>query len=138
MCCRLRAEGEWDNPFQPEGEVSQDAELIVQLWKGGKLRQETGSLADDLRRAASSESGLAEASPQHLSPQHQAAAPPSSPPSSPTSPSSSLGSSGGDGGGGGGSPSKGARQEAAPGTQVAVLTDKQKHKNKLKKHCNMM
>merc|ERR1711992_286304 len=30
---------EWDNPFQPEGEVSQDADLIIQLWKGGKLAE---------------------------------------------------------------------------------------------------
>ena len=32
-------EEEWDNPFQPEGEVSQDADLILQLWKGGKLAE---------------------------------------------------------------------------------------------------
>merc|ERR1719153_483491 len=31
---------EWDNPFQPEGEVSQDADLILQLWKGGKLNED--------------------------------------------------------------------------------------------------
>ena len=27
----------WENPFQPEGEVSQDAEMILRLWKGGNL-----------------------------------------------------------------------------------------------------
>lgn len=31
----FREEEEWDNPFQPEGEVSHDADLILQLWKGG-------------------------------------------------------------------------------------------------------
>jgi len=38
------AEEEWDNPFQPEGEVSQDAEKIIQLWRGGKLAED-----EDLR-----------------------------------------------------------------------------------------
>merc|ERR1719495_1670283 len=47
-----REQGEWDNPFQPEGEVSQDAEVIVQLWKGGRLCQD--SLAADLASAAAS------------------------------------------------------------------------------------
>ena len=37
-------EEEWDNPFQPEGEVSQDAEKIIQLWRGGKLVED-----EDLR-----------------------------------------------------------------------------------------
>jgi len=37
-------EEEWDNPFQPEGEVSQDAEKIIQLWRGGKLAED-----EDLR-----------------------------------------------------------------------------------------
>lgn len=27
---------EWDNPFQPEGELSQDAELILCLWREGR------------------------------------------------------------------------------------------------------
>ena len=27
MVTREREQGEWDNPFQPEGEVSQDAEV---------------------------------------------------------------------------------------------------------------
>ena len=29
----------WENPFQPEGEVSQDADYILRLWKGGNLTQ---------------------------------------------------------------------------------------------------
>merc|ERR1719266_2493175 len=75
-----REQGEWDNPFQPEGEVSQDAEVIVQLWKGGRLCQD--SLAADLASAAASAESLngslaaspgvsPASSPQHLaSPQH--------------------------------------------------------------------
>ena len=27
---------EWDNPFQPEGEVSEEADIILSLWKEGK------------------------------------------------------------------------------------------------------
>ena len=39
------SEGEegWENPFQPEGEVSQDADIILQLWKGGNLNQDLES-----------------------------------------------------------------------------------------------
>ena len=28
----------WDNPFRPEGELSNDAEDILRLWKEGKLK----------------------------------------------------------------------------------------------------
>jgi hypothetical protein len=28
----------WDNPFRPEGELSNDAEEILRLWKEGKLK----------------------------------------------------------------------------------------------------
>ena len=28
----------WDNPFREEGEVSQDAQTIIRLWREGKLR----------------------------------------------------------------------------------------------------
>merc|ERR1719339_281475 len=76
-----REQGEWDNPFQPEGEVSQDAEVIVQLWKGGRLCQD--SLAADLASgAASAESSLngsLAASPgvsPASSPNHSASPPP--------------------------------------------------------------
>ena len=46
-----QAEEEWDNPFQPEGEVSQDADLIIQLWKGGRLT-ETEDLHENLKTLA--------------------------------------------------------------------------------------
>merc|ERR1719341_223323 len=76
-----REQGEWDNPFQPEGEVSQDAEVIVQLWKGGRLCQD--SLAADLASAAasaeSSLNGSLAASPgvtPASSPNHSASPPP--------------------------------------------------------------
>ena len=42
---------EWDNPFQPEGEVSQDADLIIQLWKGGKLT-ESEDLQENMKTLA--------------------------------------------------------------------------------------
>ena len=45
---------EWDNPFQPEGEVSHDADLIIQLWKGGKLT-ESEDLQQNLESLALSE-----------------------------------------------------------------------------------
>jgi len=39
---RDEEEEEWDNPFQPDGEVSQDADLILQLWKDGiEITEET-------------------------------------------------------------------------------------------------
>ena len=31
---------EWDNPFQPEGSLSKDAERMVSMWKEGTLGQE--------------------------------------------------------------------------------------------------
>ena len=42
---------EWDNPFQPEGEVSQDADLIIQLWKGGKIK-ESEDLQENMKTLA--------------------------------------------------------------------------------------
>jgi len=32
---RLNSSSEWDNPFQPDGEVSQDADLLLCLWREG-------------------------------------------------------------------------------------------------------
>jgi len=144
-----REEEEWDNPFQPEGEVSHDADLILQLWKGGKLGEDT--LAANLAKAASAESSLA-SSPQHTG----------SPRDTPTLLNGKEnGTVVGDDTGsqmengfatvnGGhdiakngkvslanGSPVKGIKHEQGPGFPLS-LSDKQKHKNKLKKHCNMM
>ena len=45
------AEEERDNPFQPEGEVSQDADLIIQLWKGGKIK-ESEDLQENMKTLA--------------------------------------------------------------------------------------
>jgi len=44
-------EEERDNPFQPEGEVSQDADLIIQLWKGGKIK-ESEDLQENMKTLA--------------------------------------------------------------------------------------
>ena len=40
LCSSVESEEGWENPFQPEGEVSQDADIILQLWKGGNLTQD--------------------------------------------------------------------------------------------------
>ena len=39
----------WENPFQPEGEVSQDAELILRLWKGGNLKEDLDAAITQLQ-----------------------------------------------------------------------------------------
>merc|ERR1719266_2224039 len=72
-----REQGEWDNPFQPEGDVSQDAEVIVQLWKGGRLCQDSlaADLASAMASAESSINGSCPASPA-TSPNHTPASPP--------------------------------------------------------------
>jgi len=130
-----REQGEWDNPFQPEGEVSQDAEVIVQLWKGGRLCQD--SLAADLASAAasaeSSLNGSLAASPgvsPASSPNHSASPPPHHLPTSNSS--NPLG------GEPSSSPPPPPLRGNVPSTTQLVLSEKQKHKNKLKKHCNMM
>ena len=133
-------EQERDNPFQPEGEVCQDAELILQLWKGGRLGA-PDSLAADLARAASQDTGpqhgnshdlgdhlTGQACENNLTVNHG---------------EDDLTLKAGEGNlnidyveGGGGRQGRG--QELVQTTQLALLSDKQKHKNKLKKHCNMM
>jgi len=128
----LREQGEWDNPFQPEGEVSQDAEVIVQLWKGGRLCQD--SLAADLASAqASAESSINGSCP---------ASPATSPNHSPASPPPSLNNLSNSTPVGGEVPSSSPPpppvRANVPSTTQLVLSEKQKHKNKLKKHCNMM
>ena len=39
----------WENPFQPEGPVSQDADLILRLWKGGNLSEDLDSAINQLQ-----------------------------------------------------------------------------------------
>ena len=39
----------WENPFQPEGAVSHDADLILRLWKGGNLSQDLDSAISQLQ-----------------------------------------------------------------------------------------
>jgi len=148
-----REQGEWDNPFQPEGEVSQDAEVIVQLWKGGRLCQD--SLAADLASAAASAESTPGTSPGgtpvhhcgtpvhhgHGSLNGSLAASPGVSPKHSTSPPPSSSSSGG-----GGeethlastSPAHPPLRSGVPSTTQLVISEKQKHKNKLKKHCSMM
>eukprot|EP00092_Neocalanus_flemingeri_P001503 GFUD01001604.1.p1 GENE.GFUD01001604.1~~GFUD01001604.1.p1 ORF type:complete len:546 (+),score=139.71 GFUD01001604.1:509-2146(+) len=157
---------EWDNPFQPEGEVSQDADLILQLWKGGKLNEE--NLEENLKNlaaAASAESSTC-SSPEHSNQQglqnfnmengvnnaidrereqknvvngikgenpvngvnsanglHYVA---SSKPGSPKKNQTNQ------------IPVTNNMKDNTDMTYTVVLSEKQKHKNKIKKHCNMM
>lgn len=151
-----RLEQEWDNPFQPEGEISQDADLMLSLWRGGLLSQceaaplaqtqaqshgathncpEGGTHSDTCRTYTESED-------QHNTLQHI------------LKQTEHNGSD--DTGVGGdthhigaqttqclgkiinGSSVTGRKQsDHSPTFQIAI-SDKMKHKNKLKKHCNMM
>ena len=45
----------WENPFQPEGEVSHDADLILRLWKGGNLQQNLEAAITQLQEAEEEE-----------------------------------------------------------------------------------
>merc|ERR1712106_1082584 len=44
---------EWDNPFQPEGSLSKDAERMVSMWKEGTLGQEYREDDDQYQDTAS-------------------------------------------------------------------------------------
>jgi len=113
---------ERDNPFQPEGEVSQDADLIIQLWKGGKLtepedlNENLRSLAlDSIASSETDESDHNQSSEDHLK---------------------TNGFS--------------ANHNNSPQTKLPVINASdmnyivmmnngaEKHKNKIKKHCNLM
>ena len=106
-------------------------QVIVQLWKGGRLCQDSlaADLASAMASAESSINGSCPASPA-TSPNHTPASPP---PLNHLSNSTSVGgevpSS---------SPPPPPVRGNVPSTTQLVLSEKQKHKNKLKKHCNMM
>ena len=117
-------EEEWDNPFQPEGEVSQDADLIIQLWKGGKLA-ETEDLQENLKSLVletEKESDLdddtdtesnenVDDNPKHVNGVNGFK--PTSPTKKPVINSSDVG-------------------------YLVMINGPEKHKNKIKKHCNLM
>ena len=117
-------EEEWDNPFQPEGEVSQDADLIIQLWKGGKLA-ETEDLQENLKSLAletEKESDLdddtdtesnenVDDNPKHVNGVNGFKT--MSPTKKPVINSSDVG-------------------------YLVMINGPEKHKNKIKKHCNLM
>merc|ERR1711874_477200 len=129
---------EWDNPFQPEGEVSQDADLILQLWKGGKLNE------DSLKNlaAATSPGSSISSSPEHT--EHNGF--------EVNGVNNVNGVNGHNGLNGAnvvnlvssdkmGSPKKNQASQLpvthnnSDLTYTVVLSEKQKHKNKIKKHC---
>ena len=124
-------EEEWDNPFQPEGEVSQDAEKIIQLWRGGKLTEDEdlqenlNSLTPDLAKDESFQSDISnEVSdesdekkiPNGVNGHSTAAANPkiSTPTKIPVINTSDM------------------------NYIVMVNNGTEKHKNKIKKHCSLM
>ena len=137
-------------------------QVIVQLWKGGRLCQD--SLAADLASAAASAESTPGTSPggtpvhhcgtpvhhgQGGTPVHHGhgslngslAASPGVSPKHSTSPPPSSSSSGGGGEethlASTSSPAPPLRS-GVPSTTQLVISEKQKHKNKLKKHCSMM
>jgi len=63
---QIRSEYEgWDNPFRAEGEVSQDADIIIQLWRENRLKGDLATLLrskgglDDLLKEAENQSKAA-------------------------------------------------------------------------------
>jgi len=155
---------EWDNPFQPEGEVSQDADLILQLWKGGKLNED--NLEENLKNlaaAASAESSIT-SSPEHSNHKGLNGFNDRIGVNNVMNNDDKNGVNGANGVNGvngvnsangehlvfnskPGSPKKNTSQipvlnnikeNNSDMTYTVVLSDKQKHKNKIKKHCNMM
>ena len=116
---RMRqAEEEWDNPFQPEGEVSQDADLIIQLWKGGRLA-ETEDLHENLKTLALESSETDSKDDSLESSEGNIVAPVnghskvSTPTKIPVISSSDM-------------------------NYIVMMKETDKHRNKIKKHCNLM
>jgi len=151
---------EWDNPFQPEGEVSQDADLILQLWKGGKLNEDS---LKNLAAATSPETSTC-SSPEHLNHKEQNGIKVNGVNNVTNLEDKNIvngaNSVNGVNGVNGanvvnllssnkkGSPKKNQtsqfpatnniKDNNSDLTYTVVLSEKQKHKNKMKKHCNMM
>ena len=105
--------------------------MILQLWKGGRLGA-PDSLAADLARAASQDN-----SPQHGNShdlRDDLTVEESEDDLTVKAGKDDLTVDCVEGRGG----KQGGGQEVVQTTQLALLSEKQKHKNKLKKHCNMM
>ena len=116
---------EWDNPFQPEGEVSQDADLIIQLWKGGKIK-ESEDLQENMKTLAldSLDSSTKDGSVQSDSGNELSAD--ESDNKMVTSNKVS-------------SPAKIPVINSGDMNYIVMMNNgTQKHKNKIKKHCNLM
>ena len=116
-------EEEWDNPFQPEGEVSQDADLIIQLWKGGKLaesedlEQNLKSLVLETEKESDTEDTEDESNAEDDENSKQANG---------VNGFKSL------------SPSKKPVINSSDVGYLVMINGPEKHKNKIKKHCNLM
>ena len=117
---------EWDNPFQPEGEVSQDADLIIQLWKGGKLaesedlEQNLKSLVLETEKESDTEDTEDTEDESSAEVDHN--------------PSQANGVNGFKSV----SPSKKPVINSSDVGYLVMINGPEKHKNKIKKHCNLM
>ena len=117
---------EWDNPFQPDGEVSQDADLIIQLWKGGKLA-ESDDLEENLKSLvleAAKESDTEDT--EDTEDENNAETEENSKQANGVNGFKSL------------SPSKKPVINSSDVGYLCMINGPEKHKNKIKKHCNLM
>ena len=122
---------ERDNPFQPEGEVSQDADLIIQLWKGGKIKESEDlqenmkTLALDSLDSSTKDESLQSDSGNELSADES---------ENKTVTNGVNGSSNKVS-----SPAKIPVINSGDMNYIVMMNNgTQKHKNKIKKHCNLM
>ena len=121
---------ERDNPFQPEGEVSQDADLIIQLWKGGKIK-ESEDLQENMKTLAldSLDSSTKDESLQSDSDELSADESDNKTVTNGVNGSSNKVSS----------PAKIPVINSGDMNYIVIMNNgTQKHKNKGKKHCNLM
>ena len=113
-----KATEEWDNPFQPEGEVSQDAELMLELWKGGKLATTQQQLGLDTAEHSAEE--LTDSTSEESEEAHTGTPTVTSCPDT-------------------GTVTRRPVINTADMNYIVIMnSDKEKHKNKIKKHCNLM
>lgn len=163
-----RQEQEWDNPFQPEGEISQDADLMLSLWRGGMLSPCHGvtlpqSLVPPTQCTHPTEYTTHPTGDTHPCPEGGTHSDTCRTYTESEDPHNTLQHilkhtehNGGDETGVGGdtthigdtdhclgqiingsSVTRRKQSDHSPTFQIAI-SDKMKHKNKLKKHCNMM
>ena len=121
---------EWDNPFQPEGEVSEEADVILSLWKEGKLVNEENikSIMQEKDAEKEDSESAADVCCKDESDRSRTSMCMNPNCNSQTLPSMSV-----------------FKQSSDPGTvsdkehnKDGALTQRNKKKNKLKEHCRVM